>query len=80
MLNIAADIVNGLIELHKYGIIHCNIKPSNIIFFTQLSNRTVSKFSDYDVFTHNIVIGTDVQRNPVECLLRRDYTALGDIW
>ena len=47
-LNIVADVLAGLDHAHSKGIIHCDIKPENILLTLQ-SHRWVAKLSDFGI-------------------------------
>ena len=47
-LDIVADVLAGLDHAHSKGIIHCDIKPENILLTLQ-SNRWVAKLSDFGI-------------------------------
>ncbi|MDJ0704246.1 MAG: serine/threonine-protein kinase [Leptolyngbyaceae cyanobacterium MO_188.B28] len=47
-LNIVSDVLAGLDHAHSKGIIHCDIKPENILLMLQ-SDRWVAKLSDFGI-------------------------------
>ncbi|CAN9308557.1 unnamed protein product [Alternaria alternata] len=50
---IAADVADGLEALHLYGIVHGDIKPENVLLFTDTTSITgvVAKLSDFGFCT-----------------------------
>ena len=49
MYNILSQMLDGLKALHDTGIMHGNLKPSNVLLFTQGDETTV-KLTDYEGF------------------------------
>ena len=54
--NIAFQMLSGIDALHKNGIIHCDIKPQNILYdpsqnYIQLTDYGLSNNFDYDIDT-----------------------------
>ena len=47
-LAIVADVLAGLDHAHSQGIVHCDIKPENILLTLQ-ANRWVAKLSDFGI-------------------------------
>jgi serine/threonine protein kinase len=48
-LNIATDICTGLEAIHQKGIVHRDVKPSNILFFDVGGGRDIAKLSDFGI-------------------------------
>jgi len=46
-LNALADITEGLMYLHKHGIIHGDIKPANVLVSGKEANEYIFKITDY---------------------------------
>jgi serine/threonine protein kinase len=44
----ALDILNGLNEIHKNGIVHCDIKPQNFMLFKNEYDELTDSQSDSD--------------------------------
>jgi len=73
-------IVKALQYMHKYQIVHGDIKPSNIL----LNHRYETLISDFTLTTfenkgHEIAFGTLYWRSP-ECLLMRECGVSSDVW
>ena len=73
-------IVRGLDYMHKYNIIHGDLKPSNILitqrYETQISDFTLTTFKDKG---YGMAFGTLFWRSP-ECLLSQKCDKPSDIW
>ena len=41
------DVASGLQVLHRHGIVHCDLKPQNILVFRSTSHLAVAKLSDF---------------------------------
>lgn len=46
-LSICFDVASGLDALHGCGIIHCDIKPSNVLLFTDKRKELLAKLADF---------------------------------
>ncbi|KAL7716532.1 Dual specificity tyrosine-phosphorylation-regulated kinase [Entamoeba marina] len=78
--NLFHDLINTLHYLFDYGIIHCDIKPSNICFDER---NNIFKLIDYDNSTTSPCSGQYVQsryyRSP-EIIFNNDWNEQIDIW
>lgn len=73
-------VAEGLAYMHKFGIIHGDIKPSNIL----VSHRYESQISDFTLTTFrdkgtDMAFGTLYWRSP-ECLLQQEAREPNDVW
>jgi serine/threonine protein kinase len=48
-LNIARDILSGVEELHLRGVIHCDLKPANVILSRGRDNEQTAKLIDFGI-------------------------------
>lgn len=74
------SVVRGLCAMHSNGIIHGDIKPGNILQFSQ----TTYKLTDFSIsIFHNLTcttpLGTMLYRAP-ECFDCEEYGFASDIW
>lgn len=46
-LSICFDVASGLDALHGCGIFHCDIKPNNVLLFTDERRELVAKLADF---------------------------------
>jgi serine/threonine protein kinase len=46
-LGICFDVASGLNALHGCGIFHCDIKPGNVLLFTDKKRELVAKLADF---------------------------------
>jgi serine/threonine protein kinase len=55
-LKIVMDVSEGLRALHNSGIVHCDIKPENILIFPHENGRFLAKITDFDacIFTSEV--------------------------
>lgn len=76
---VAQQLLTAVSFIHKHGIIHCDIKPENI-----LVNPTGLKLSDFGSCSFGPVKGPTyaISRyyRPPEVVLGDDLTAAGDMW
>jgi len=63
----ALDILNGLNEIHKNDIIHCDIKPQNFLLFK--NDKDVDDSEDY---------GSDVDYNSVDSFDPNQFLKITD--
>lgn len=77
------QIVLGIAELHRLNIVHCDIKPDNIII-----HNGIVKIIDYDLslylgdkkfIVQNDIIGTTKYISP-ECIHIKVYSKYTDMW
>ena len=65
------DIVNGLRFLHHLGVVHADLKPSNVLML-RIASKRVAKLTDFGL--NSVAVSSDVPRagtrrwNPPECL------------
>jgi serine/threonine protein kinase len=76
VLSIASDVCEGMIYLHSRGIIHADLKASNVLLKTVVSNgveRVVAKVSDFGTSViltegqkevHDFFAGTPTHMSP----------------
>ena len=50
------DILNGLSEIHKNNIIHCDIKPHNFLLFKSDEGEDDVMNSSFDLFDPHILL------------------------
>ena len=50
------DILNGLNDIHKNGIIHCDIKPQNFMLFKYENDDLLSQSDCNDSFDENLFL------------------------
>ena len=48
-LNIARDILSGVEELHLRGVIHCDLKPANVVLSRGRDNEQTAKLIDFGI-------------------------------
>lgn len=63
---IVADVCRGLVELHAHGVVHRDMKPSNVFLRLERSGRSTNGWSRQDRVKDAVVIdfGTAWQWNP----------------
>lgn len=44
--SLACDIANGLVALHSYGVLHADLKPSNVLIYRE-GGKVVAKLCDF---------------------------------
>ena len=84
--NIAFQILSGLNALHKNGIIHCDIKPENILYepqekLAQITDFGLSYTFNYDIYKNFKVAGGTYPYIPPDVLLgNTNFFIYLDIW
>ena len=83
---IAFQILNGLNGLHKNRIIHCDIKPENVLFdpengIIKITDFTLSQYVTYDLDQNMFTNGGTYSYMPIEGILEtKKYSFSFDIW
>ncbi|XP_019180256.1 PREDICTED: mitogen-activated protein kinase kinase kinase NPK1-like [Ipomoea nil] len=83
------QLLKGIHYMHTLGILHCDLKPANVLAFPgnfnggltrlKLCDFGLAKFSDENNVFGDAHRGTLLYAAP-ECLNSRSYTAAKDIW
>jgi eukaryotic-like serine/threonine-protein kinase len=90
VLGLMVDVAKGLVYLHDRGIMHCDIKPDNVLLKPDDSSptRAIAKLTDYGLsramdpdVTHvsNWTAGTPFYIAP-EVVLHHQLTKASDIY
>lgn len=81
--SVSHQCVHGLSALHQQGIIHCDIKPNNILLFPGMNVKIADfslsslKISEVDSFRSNICA---THYRPPEVLAKKSWNEAVDIW
>lgn len=81
--SVTHQCVHGLSALHQQGIIHCDIKPNNILLFPNMNVKIADfslsslKISECDLFEYNICA---THYRPPEVLAKKYWNQAVDIW
>lgn len=84
-LSVAAQIAEGLGEIHEFGVTHCDIKPDNVLLHRTRQGETRTKLIDFGVmYVHDdrrprVFMGTPLYAAP-EQLAERDLTPKVDVF
>ncbi|KAK4450346.1 hypothetical protein QBC34DRAFT_493994 [Podospora aff. communis PSN243] len=89
-LNICLDVASGLDALHGCGIIHCDVKPDNVLLFADEKRELVAKLSDFGLSLADTGEGTQLPGRtpgwnapewrswiPSNCLAKADIYSFG---
>ena len=80
------SVMLGLKALHQLGIVHCDLKPENLIFASEsevadvkITDFGLSKMMGKEDRHAGALVGTAQYVAP-ECLIRREYSSSCDVW
>ena len=80
MTSIASQIIGGLQVLHCNGVLHHNIKPSNILIFTNKTGDKVYKLGGFGAFGCNNYSNSTLLVKPIESLKESKFIDKSDVW
>jgi serine/threonine protein kinase len=88
-LSVAIDVCMGLRAVHNKGIIHRDVKPANVMFFSRTDGLPVAKIGDFGIALHptderltpsDNVVGTLIYLSPEQASSSPIITHVSDLY
>jgi serine/threonine-protein kinase len=88
-LSVAIDVCEGLRAVHTKGIVHRDVKPANVMFFSRTDNLPVAKIGDFGIALQpqderltpsDNVVGTLIYLSPEQAASTQVITPVSDLY
>jgi serine/threonine protein kinase len=88
-LSVAIDVCRGLRAVHSKGVVHRDVKPANVMFFSRPDGLPVAKIGDFGIALHptderltpsDNVVGTLIYLSPEQAANSSTITHLSDLY
>ena len=88
-LSVAIDVCRGLRAVHSKGVVHRDVKPANVMFFSRPDGLPVAKIGDFGIALHptderltpsDNVVGTLIYLSPEQAASSSNITHLSDLY
>ena len=84
-LLVAVQSLEGLVFVHQAGLVHCDVKPSNLLICFDTNGNFLIKICDFGLShsvkcTKNAVKGTSGYTDPRAVLQHKPLTIYSDLW
>jgi serine/threonine-protein kinase len=88
-LSVAIDVCKGLRAVHSKGVVHRDVKPANVMFFSRPDGLPVAKIGDFGIALHpqderltpsDNVVGTLIYLSPEQASSSAVITHLSDLY
>jgi serine/threonine protein kinase len=88
-LSVGIDVCKGLRAVHSKGVVHRDVKPANVMFFSRPDGLPVAKIGDFGIALHptderltpsDNVVGTLIYLSPEQAASSSNITHLSDLY
>lgn len=88
-LSVSIDVCEGLRAVHTKGIVHRDVKPANVMFFSRTDNLPVAKIGDFGIALQpqderltpsDNVVGTLIYLSPEQAAGTQTITPVSDLY
>ncbi len=88
-LSVAIDVCKGLRAVHSKGVVHRDVKPANVMFFSRPDGLPVAKIGDFGIALHpqderltpsDNVVGTLIYLSPEQASGSLSITHMSDLY